>query len=77
MSPHFSALCSLVLFKQFLLVRCSANMHFLEFAKIYTLQYSMYKLLNNIRKSEFMDSNLLQCDAVVAVAQRAMASIGP
>ena len=52
-------------------------MHFLEFAKIYTLQYSMYKLLNNIRKSEYMDSNLLQCDTVVAVAQRAMASIGP
>ena len=43
-------------------------MHFLKFARICTLQYSMYKLLNIIRKSEFMDSNLLQCDTVVAVA---------
>ena len=33
-----------------------------------TLQYSMYKLLNIIRKSEFMGINLLQCDTVVAVA---------
>ena len=30
-------------------------------------EYSMYKLLNIIRKSEFMDSNLLQCDTLVAV----------
>ena len=27
----------------------------------------MYKVLNIIRKSEFMDSNLLQCDTPVAV----------
>ena len=27
----------------------------------------MYKLLNIIRKSEFMNSNLLQCDSLVAV----------
>ena len=33
----------------------------------------MYKLLNIIRKSEFMDSNLLQCNTVVAVAKRAIA----
>ena len=28
----------------------------------------MYKLLNIIRKSEFMDSNLLQCNTLVAVS---------
>ena len=27
----------------------------------------MYKLLNIVRNSEFMDSNVLQCDTLVAV----------
>ena len=35
--------------------------------KFCNLPYGMYKLLNIIRKSEFMDSNLLQYDTLVAV----------
>ena len=71
MSAHSSALCSLVFFKQFLLVRWSANKHFLVKMPIFafcSIAYSLYKLLNIIRKSEFIDSNLLQCDSLVAVA---------
>ena len=37
--------------------------------------YSMYKLLYIIRKSEFMDSNLLQFDTPVAVLVLVASSI--
>ena len=71
MSAHSSALCFLVFFKQFLLVRWSANKLFLVKMPIFALcgiAYSLYKLLIIIRKSEFIDSNLLQCDTLVVVA---------
>ena len=37
----------------------------------------MYKLLNIIRKSEFMDSNLLQCDTLVAALLLVIAGYRP
>ena len=37
----------------------------------------MYKLLNIIRKSELMDSNLLQCDTLVAVLVPVIAGYRP
>ena len=68
MSAYFSALCSLILFKQFLLIRQQINKHFLvEMPKFALAACSMYKLLNIFRKIEFMNSNLLQCNTLVAV----------
>ena len=66
MSAYFSALYSPILFKQFLLIRQRINEHFLvEMPKFAAC--SMYKLLNIIRKIEFMNSKLLQCSTLVAV----------
>ena len=42
-----------------------------------TLQYSMYKLMNIIWKSGFMDSNLLQCDPLLLLVAVAYRAVGP
>ena len=68
MSSHSSALCSLILFKQFLFVRYSANKHFLvKMPKFSLCSTVCINLLNIIWKSKFMNSNVLQCDTLVAV----------
>ena len=68
MNAYSSALCSLILFTQFLLIRQRINKYFLvEMPKFALAACSMYKVLNIIRKIEFMNSNLLQCDTPVEV----------
>ena len=64
MIAYSSALCSLIFFKQFLLIRQCINKHFLVEMPKFALCSAV---CINIRKGEFMNSNLLQCDTLVAV----------